>query len=47
MDATNGNEEFVCNAAASMDLERDLNMNEVKERKEEFFEKTVGMNVSF
>uniref|UniRef100_A0A1I8NPS5 Uncharacterized protein n=1 Tax=Stomoxys calcitrans TaxID=35570 RepID=A0A1I8NPS5_STOCA len=44
VDASNGNEEFVCSVA--MDLEPDLNMNEVKERKEEFLEKSLGMNHS-
>uniref|UniRef100_A0A1I8PQW5 Protein unc-13 homolog 4B n=1 Tax=Stomoxys calcitrans TaxID=35570 RepID=A0A1I8PQW5_STOCA len=43
VDASNGNEEFVCSVA--MDLEPDLNMNEVKERKEEFLEKSLGMNI--
>lgn len=40
-------EELDCAAVQSLELRRDLNIEEAKERKEEFFEKSVGMNVSF
>lgn len=40
-------EELDCATVPSMDhLKRDFDLNEIKERKEEFIESTVGMNVS-
>ncbi|XP_075147164.1 C2 and C2B_Munc13-like domain-containing protein staccato isoform X2 [Haematobia irritans] len=45
LDDSNRNEEFICSAAESMELDHDINMKESKERKEEFIEKSVGMNI--
>uniref|UniRef100_A0A1A9ZZ91 Uncharacterized protein n=1 Tax=Glossina pallidipes TaxID=7398 RepID=A0A1A9ZZ91_GLOPL len=41
---TSSREELDCAAVQSLELKRDLNIEEAKERKEEFFEKSVGMN---
>ncbi|KAI9584984.1 hypothetical protein GQX74_006879 [Glossina fuscipes] len=41
---TSSREELDCAAVQSLELKRDLSIEEVKERKEEFFEKSVGMN---
>ncbi|KAL9892595.1 protein unc-13 homolog 4B isoform X1 [Glossina fuscipes] len=42
---TSSREELDCAAVQSLELKRDLSIEEVKERKEEFFEKSVGMNI--
>lgn len=44
VDASEDNE---CASGQTIDLEPEANMSEIKERKEQFFEKSVGMNVSF
>lgn len=46
VDSSGSNEELDCAAIEQMEIETDLGLTEVKEKKEKLFEKSAGMNVS-